>query len=123
MINEMDDLIENFRGQRGHVRCFDHILNLVVKMLLKQFDISPHCAKCENDTDLDATEATLQELARELEMEIEEDNDDVAEWDLDTVDLDDVEGWVDKRDGMSVEEAAKHEATMCPVKLVLAKVC
>ncbi|TFY67078.1 hypothetical protein EVJ58_g1873 [Rhodofomes roseus] len=120
MIDELDELIDDFRGQRARVRCFDHILNLVVKTLLKQFDTTRR-RRNGNDDGLDAAEAALQELTEGM-ADIEDD-DDVDEWDLDAVDLedDDVDGWVDEQQNMTAEEVAELDATTRPVKLVLAK--
>ncbi|TFY52030.1 hypothetical protein EVJ58_g10239 [Rhodofomes roseus] len=125
MVNELAELAETFRGQCARVRCFNHILNLVVKMLLKQFDVALRQSKRTNGAALDTAEAALQELAQELEMAGggDDDDDNVSEWDMDGADLDDVEGWVDERDRMSAEEVAEHKATTRPVKLVLVKVC
>ncbi|EPS96242.1 hypothetical protein FOMPIDRAFT_1082489, partial [Fomitopsis schrenkii] len=38
MIDELEDLVESFRGQVARVRCFDHTINLIVKTILRQFD-------------------------------------------------------------------------------------
>jgi hypothetical protein len=39
MIVELMDLICNFPGEANRTRCFAHIINLVAKSLLRQFDI------------------------------------------------------------------------------------
>ena len=124
MIDELDELVESFRGQATHVRCFDHIMNLVVKTLLKQFDMTRK-GKTANDAALDEAEVALRELTDDLEPSAEDSDDDVEAWDMDAVDLDDdnVEGWVDEHDNMMEEEVAKLEVTTRPVKLVLTKVC
>ncbi|EPS92665.1 hypothetical protein FOMPIDRAFT_1102067, partial [Fomitopsis schrenkii] len=38
MIDELEDVVESFRGRAVHVRCFDHTINLIVKTILRQFD-------------------------------------------------------------------------------------
>ena len=124
MIDELDELVQSFRGQAMHVRCFDHIMNLVVKTLLKPFDATCK-GKTANDAALDEAEAALCELTDDLEPSAEDSDDDVEVWDMDAVDLDDdnVEVWVDEHNNMTEEEVAKLEVTTRPVKLVLAKVC
>ena len=39
MIEELEDRIEEFAGSINHTRCFLHILNLVVKSVIRQFDL------------------------------------------------------------------------------------
>ncbi|PBK73744.1 hypothetical protein ARMSODRAFT_869484, partial [Armillaria solidipes] len=38
MIDELTSHIPSFPGQAHHVHCFAHVVNLVAKSLLKQFD-------------------------------------------------------------------------------------
>ncbi|EPS95117.1 hypothetical protein FOMPIDRAFT_1099721, partial [Fomitopsis schrenkii] len=38
MIQEMEYMIASFRGSRTRSRCFCHIINLVAKMVLHQFE-------------------------------------------------------------------------------------
>ena len=40
MIKELRNLLDNFPGTVNQTRCFIHILNLVVKSILAQFDLS-----------------------------------------------------------------------------------
>ena len=39
MIEELTNLLENFPGPANQTRCFTHILNLVVKSIIQQFDL------------------------------------------------------------------------------------
>jgi len=39
MVDELVDMLLNFSGQANHCCCFLHIVNLVAKTLLKQFDV------------------------------------------------------------------------------------
>lgn len=93
-----------------------------MKMLLKQFDTTPH-RRNSNDDGLDAAEAALQELTEGM-ADIE-DVDDVDEWNLDAVDLedDDMDSWVDEQQNMMAKEVAELDVTMWPIKLVLAQGC
>ncbi|EPS93985.1 hypothetical protein FOMPIDRAFT_1109429, partial [Fomitopsis schrenkii] len=38
MINELEDILAGFPGPRARSRCFCHIINLVAKALLRQFE-------------------------------------------------------------------------------------
>ena len=115
MTDELEELVESFQGQSMRVRCFDHILNLVVKTILRQFDIEQR-RKGADLTALDAAEAALHELANDLEDE-EEDGGEFGE-----LAVDDIDGWVDERRGLSEEEIAQLENSTRPVKFVLVKV-
>ena len=97
MIDELATLLNDFPGSTNRTRCFAHILNLVVKSILQQFDIPK--VKRQEVVD-EATEALLK-LAGDIEEE---------EWrticdsargeDGDEIEDNDVEGWVDERDLM-----------------------
>ncbi|KAF8518649.1 hypothetical protein BU17DRAFT_13113, partial [Hysterangium stoloniferum] len=38
MIKELTDMLPNYPGAANHVQCFLHIINLLTKTLLNQFD-------------------------------------------------------------------------------------
>lgn len=119
MIDELVELLESFRGQAAHARCFDHTLNLIVKTLLRQFDTV--CRKKNADHDvLDAAEEALRGLASE-EIDLDDDYG-IEEWDVSELDDDNVEGWVDEREELTEEEVAELDATTRPAKFALAKV-
>ena len=141
MIEELggDEFLgDSFDGHKSRVRCFLHVLNLVAKSLLKQFDT----AAANEDGQKTTEEVHLEELARELEeferaavgvnpgaptgggatskgkkadraTEVE---DEVGE------DEDDPDDEADPFEGLSAAECAEIEAGMRPVKLVIAKV-
>jgi hypothetical protein len=39
MIQELANLLEHFPGPANQMRCFTHVLNLVVKSIIQQFDL------------------------------------------------------------------------------------
>ncbi|KAA1479016.1 hypothetical protein DENSPDRAFT_751612, partial [Dentipellis sp. KUC8613] len=39
MVDELAELIDGFSGQVARTRCFAHVVNLVAKSLLRQFDV------------------------------------------------------------------------------------
>jgi hypothetical protein len=73
MIFFMEDLLNDFSGEANRVQCFNHIVNLVTKSLLKLFDVMPARASAANaditDASIDAAEAALRELAHNLDLE------------------------------------------------------
>lgn len=113
MIDRLAELIVVFPGAANRTRCFTHILNLVVKVILRQFDVPKSGARN------DASSKALLELAEDIEAE-------EAAMDERADDDDDDEGvdeWVDDpRIGMSQEDEDELELTLQPVRLVLVKV-
>ena len=96
----------------NQTRCFTHVINLVVKSILRQFDIAKAKA---NETLNNATETLLQ-VAENIAGE---DSDEMTGDD----DLEDnTEGWVDERDFMTEEDRVALDASVQPVRLVLTKV-
>jgi hypothetical protein len=117
MIEVLEGLLENFDGQASWTRCFAHILNLVAKTTIKQFDVP----KGKADEALDAAEKELRDLAEGVDVEeimtraetpLNEDEE-----------PDDVDGLVDERDALDEEERQELDESVRPVRLVLTKVC
>ena len=117
MVTELAKLLHDFPGEANRTRCFAHIVNLIAKSLIRQFDIP----KKQADEELSAAEKELQELAQDLELyevqtrleEMEQANDEEA---------DDLEGWVDEVDLLSEEEQEQLSESVRLVRLVLVKV-
>ena len=106
MIEELGNLLDNFLGTANQTHCFTHILNLVVKSILAQFELPK--------AQMHIADEILQ-LADALELE-----EDVTAGDDE--DDDNVEGWVDKREGMSEDDLEDLEARIQPIRLLLIKV-
>jgi hypothetical protein len=115
MIDALAGLLVAFPGSANRTRCFTHILNLVVKVILRQFDVP----KAKAGEALDAASQALADLAGDIDME-EEAMDGGGDGDDDDVDED--EGWFDPRNGMSQEEREELDDSVRPVRLVLVKV-
>jgi hypothetical protein len=116
MVTKLDDQLEEF-SKANRVRCFLHIVNLVAKSLLKQFDVNTKRGESA-DPDAEQLDDLLVELTKDFEYE-----------ESLTQELDSVDDKVDDEDGMLVEdktlteeEQAAIDADIHPVKLVLAKV-
>ena len=87
MIEELANLLDNFPGAANQMHCFTHILNLVVKSILTQFELLKDKANIPDKILNMAEELELEDeiLAKEGEGGDKEDDDNV-------------EGWVDERE-------------------------
>jgi len=132
MVKHLATLVENFPGAANQTRCFTHILNLVAKSVLRQFDVAKKAANDSPDLD-NASDAlaNLASLALELEPESgslvsDDDQGDDSQGDEDDEDVgeddEDVGGLGDGQDNMSEEEVAELEESLVPVRLMLVKV-
>ena len=125
MIAELANLIDDFPGPANQTRCFLHILNLVVKSIIRQFDVPK--SKKSSDSDDDNDEATLDEATKELlklagDIDLEEEITARAGNEGDATDDDDVEGWIDEHEGMTEDELIELAESIQPVRLLLTKV-
>jgi hypothetical protein len=113
MVDELIDLMPDFPGKVNHTRCFAHVLNLVAKTVIKQFD-----APKKGLFDLNDEELVLADLAAGIELEEDEmrakvDNDE---------DMDNEEGWIDEELLLSEDERSQLRASLLPIRLVIVKV-
>ena len=124
MVEHLSTLVENFLGAANQTQCFTHILNLVVKSILHQFEVQKKTDGNEPD-DLDDAMKALAVLAQELELEessteLIEDPEELEE--DDEVTENDEDGLGDERNGMSEEEVAELDESLVPIRLMLTKV-
>jgi hypothetical protein len=117
MTAELADKVAHFRGETARTQCFLHIVNLVVKSVLKQFDIP----KKQVDNLL-ARDEELHELARDIDLEDEMTIVENGDGDPDTEDADNMEGWTDEVEALTDDERDEPEGQIHPVRLVLVKV-
>jgi hypothetical protein len=115
MIVELMDLIRNFPGEANHTRCFAHIINLMAKSLLMQFDIPNKKA----DSALDEAEKILLELAEGIDLEEMQMQMEVQ---VDGEDDNDIDGLVDEVAKLSDDKQERLSESIRPVKLALVKV-
>ncbi|OJT02096.1 hypothetical protein TRAPUB_7442 [Trametes pubescens] len=73
MLREMAKLVPGFRGPQVRVRCFGHVLNLVVKAILSQFTQKKRASK-DSDNTVEAANIT-RELVNLDDGEPDEDDD------------------------------------------------
>lgn len=124
MVEELDILIDDFAGPANQTRCFLHILNLVVKSIIRQFDLPTSKKTSDNEDDEDEItgEATKELLKLAREIELEEEITASRGGEEDAMDDDNDEGWVDERDEMTEAELRKLAESVKPVRLLLSKV-
>ena len=123
MIEELANLLDDFPGPANQMRCFLHILNLVVRSIIRQFDL-PKSKKTldgadEGDPTLDAATRELLKLAGDIDLE---EQITVSAGDDNEVADDDEEGWVDEHEDMTEEDLKELAASVQPVWLLLTKV-
>jgi hypothetical protein len=123
MIDNLAARLVEFPGAPNRARCFTHILNLVVKSIMSQFDLPGKWKKLNPKTDkrtrdlIDlAGDIDLEELVTETEQEDLQD-----EWE-EALSHDNDEGWIDERGNMITEEIEELEASVRPVTILLTKV-
>ena len=88
MIAELADLLDEFPGAANQICCFLHVINLVVKSIIKQFDLP----KAQADGILDKATKELLALAGDIVLEDEESHNEGKDDDED----DNCEGWIDE---------------------------
>jgi hypothetical protein len=115
MIAELVNLLANFPGEPNQTQCFLHIINLVAKSVIRQFDVT----KGKVDVALNKAEQALHVLAEGIDLENLETQ---GEQDDDGDGEDDDNGWVDERKTLSMADCEALDASIHPVKLVLVKV-
>jgi hypothetical protein len=124
MIEELSHLIDDFPGPANQTRCFLHILNLVVKSIIRQFDL-PKSKKTtdSDDDDDDMNEATEELLKLAGDIDLEEGITANAGDEGDATEDDNDEGWVNEHEEMTEEELLELAESVQPVRLLLTKVC
>lgn len=118
MIKEMGRRLAAFEGQYSHVRCFCHIINLIAKAMLAQFDVR---GADKPDEDADEDVRALLKLAEDLSVEEAETRREL-EAENGEVDIEDDKEWVDEVATMDDFERDEFEEEVRPVKMVLVKV-
>ncbi|KAF8809254.1 hypothetical protein BYT27DRAFT_7094562 [Phlegmacium glaucopus] len=126
MIEELAHLLDDFPGPANQTRCFLHVLNLVVKSIIRQFDL-PKSKKAsdvrdEDDPMLDVATIELLKLAGDIDLEEEITASAGDGDDSDSVEDDDDEGWIDEHDEMTGAELNELAISVQPVRLLLTKV-
>jgi hypothetical protein len=106
MIKEVSNFLDLFPGPDNHMRCFTHILNLIAKSIIRQFDDSLQ---------------ELHGLAVDIDLE-EKATRDGAEIGSDENEDDNTDGWIDERERMSTEDVKRLDVSVQPIQFMLVKV-
>lgn len=113
MFDELVKRLLNFKGKKAHVRCFSHTVNLTAKGVLRPFEpTKPTAAESGDKSQPPVSLEGLDELMNEL-RDIEENGNQEG---------DDVDGFVEVLQEMTVEEREKWEEDVEPLKMALFKV-
>ena len=109
MVSEMEKLLTEFL-EVNCTHCFVHILNLITKSLLKQFDM-----KQKTEEDLTDDKHELSDLAGNMQeeesiMAMENDT-----GDDDTADENDMDGWVNEMEHLTASEKENLDESIKPV--------
>src|SRR5258707_11378692 len=105
MIDHLVTMLDNYPGSTNQTHCFTHILNLVAKCIMKQFDAPKKKRQADGEVDEDADDlaAAFDELEEELE-------DEGVDWEY------------DMHTDMTNEDVENLEKNVKPVRRVLSKV-
>ncbi len=115
MIDSLAQRLPEFCGKYSRARCFDHIVNLCAKSVLRPFDIE----KKRQGQAVKAAEKEIEALLADIDLY-------QGGLDLpagvDGGDDDNEDGFVDEREEMDEEEREELDDSILPVKLLLTKV-
>jgi hypothetical protein len=116
MVEEMAKTLIAF-SEVNRTHCFTHIINLIAKSLLKQFDL-----KEKDEANLTDEERELLDLAGNIEEEeqvfiMENDT-----GDGDTPDDNDMDGWFDEIEELTYAKKENLDVSVKPVHVMLVKV-
>jgi hypothetical protein len=127
MIDELACQLVEFIEAPNRARCFTHILNLVIKSIMHQFELPKKWRRLLPHTD--DTTRNLLDLAGNIDLEEEEteaeqgDLCDVAEdGTLGHESHDSDNGWIDKWGDMLQEDIDELEESVRPIQFLLTKV-
>jgi hypothetical protein len=116
MITELEHIFHSFLGDANHTQCFDHVVAIVTKSAVRQFDLPKDLV----DGALDDAEKALRELAEGIDIEGEEAK---SMWESEgDDDKDDKEEDIDQIASLGTANHAELENNIRPVRLVLVKV-
>lgn len=123
LVDELAKILPRFGGETNRTRCFLHIVNLVAKSLLREFDAPK---KKDIGSSSSAAEDLMDEFAEDT-MEEEEEEEEELQMHVDDsneneCDDDDDEGWVDEVELLSTREHAALTSSIRPIRVVLIKV-
>src|SRR5258708_24374788 len=119
ILNELAGQLLEFSGAANCAQCFTHILNLVVKSIMHQFDVA--CKQKDKHDMMDEQAYKLKKLGRDIKMEelatqADGDNEDEGP------SQDSEEGWIDEWLNMTEDEINDLEECVQQICFLLMKV-
>lgn len=117
MIRKLAELLDLFPGPDNQTRCFAHVLNLIAKSVIRQFDVP----KAQQNQMLDDRIRELQALAADIDVEENSTRNGVEAGSNENED-DNMDGWIDERAKMSAEDVETLDESVEPVRFMLVKV-
>ena len=118
MVSELEKLLEVFPGESNCTRCFDHIVNLIAKSVIRQFDTPTGKGNEAFNDVLRELMVSAGDLERgELVMRAGES----CGSEVDSDD-DDMDSLVDEQEDMSETDRTELDDNIRPVRCVLVKV-
>ena len=120
MVDELAGRLKEFPGATNRTRCFTHIINLVVKGIMYQFDVPSKKSGAFTDERAEAYHMIAGDIEMdELLTQVESEN---SQEDKDGPLHDNDKGWIDEWDNMAEEDVDKLEDSMRPLQYLLTKV-
>ena len=123
IVDQLAKLVPEFMGDASHMWCLLHVVNLVTKTLLLQFEVKHKTInnvdddKDSEDGEDDEADGKFKDLIRELDDGDDDDDNDEMSKD----EANNTEGWVDETDESTKAEWLAAERSAHPVRLVLFK--
>ena len=116
--------VPSFAGTASHTRCFLHIVNLIAKSLLSQFDSKKMADNGDNKLRELAKECVEEEAAYLEQITSNLNDEEIDEESDEEINVDDNdEGLVDEAGELTDAQWIELERSLQPVKLALVKVC
>ena len=125
LIQRLSEEVPSFGGQTARVCCFAHIVNLIVKSILSQFDAPKKngmVSMADEELDTEDDEGLLIDLADGLIDDMENKVEEVPPEDRDVDNVDNADGWVDERKEMSMAEWKALAKDVMPAQHMVLKV-
>jgi hypothetical protein len=134
-VDDLANKVASFDGDATRVRCFVHVMNLVVKSVLVQFDVptmelevmAPGAAGSNvtsaDGNNSDAHTQPLTQLCQLTKGLADEMQSEIEEVPLEDRQQDDGDGWIDEWRGMSEGDLRLLVRDVMPVRRMLVKVC
>jgi hypothetical protein len=113
MIDELEGLVGKFMGSANRTWCFAHIINLIAKTVIRQFDIP----KAKEGASVDAAMAELLALASDMDTEdmLTQASHDIYRGNGGEELEDDIDRWEDEQGRLSVSDMKELEEDVWPI--------